>query len=84
MTRDDVIRVAREAGVPLDFTMYRNGPIGAFTMDEFMKLMDAAYADGQSAEREACAQVCEGLGDPWESPGDYIACAAAIRARGQA
>lgn len=37
-----------------------------------------------AAEREACAQVCDGLGDPWESTGDYIACAAAIRARGKA
>ena len=51
MTRDDVIRMAREAGVPLNFTMYRNGPIGAFTMDEFMKLMEAAYAAGHVPER---------------------------------
>ena len=46
-------------------------------MDEFMKLMEAAYATGQSAEREACAQVAED-----RFFGNQIA--AAIRARGQA
>lgn len=84
MNRDDLIRLSREAGVPLDFTMYRNGPIGSFTMDEFMKLMGAAYAEGQSAEREACAQVCEETdNDPHVVLHVGTVCAAAIRARGQ-
>ena len=82
MNRDDLIRLAREAGVPLNFTMYRNGPIGAFTMDEFMKLMEAAYAAGQSAEREACAKVCDEVGDKMGGSVGAYDSAAAIRARG--
>ena len=62
MTNEDFIRLARSAGVPLDFTMYRSGPVGSFTMQEFITMMKAAYAAGQLAEREACAKVCDDVG----------------------
>lgn len=61
MTNEDFIRLARAAGVPLDFTMYRNGPVGSFTMQEFINMMRAAYSAGQLEEREACAKLAEGL-----------------------
>ena len=76
MTQDEVIDMAREAG----FFIIANSP------DLFSKLV--AFANLVAAkEREACAKVCEGgnfLHD--EAPDARLgkACAAAIRARGQA
>lgn len=67
MTRDDIIRMAREAG--------------SIDSEDVIETVYAAFA---AAEREACAQLCEGLPDlkyKWKTnfPSD---CAAAIRARG--
>ena len=77
MTRDDIIRMAREAG---------------FSEKDTGHLVDI-YNAISAAEREACARVCEELelksaDGEW---GTYVAgwsdgtddCAAAIRARGQ-
>jgi hypothetical protein len=76
VTRDDIIRMAREAGF--------NHPSSEkdtdyYKLDRFATLVAAA-------EREACAKVCEDIAT--ETYGmtqlrEYGECAAAIRARGQ-
>jgi len=66
MTREDIIRMAREADV---YCTTRQPTLDAM-LERFAALVAAA-------EREACAKVCE---DAWTRH----ACAAAIRARGQA
>ena len=85
LSRDDIIRMARENG------FYRDGentqkPLWVWTDDELVQFAALVAA----AEREACARVCdemesraEELGTEcckWPTPSD---CAAAIRARGQ-
>lgn len=75
MTRDDIIRMAREAGIR-DCTC--NKTLGC--LKRFAALVAAA-------EREACAQVCietgatKGSSDAAFDMADH--CAAAIRARGE-
>jgi biotin carboxylase len=70
MTRDDITRMAREAGCvdPMVFLA---------SYERFAALVAAA-------EREACAAVCDGLGD--NEAGDsceaMYRCAADIRERG--
>lgn len=81
MSRDDIIRLAREAGI-----------VGNFwpELERFAALVAAA-------EREACAKVCDDFERAkWESVKDIaqnggrlafagpMHCATAIRARGQA
>jgi hypothetical protein len=80
MTQDDIIRMAREAGL---FTHKEVQP----ELIAFANLVAAAKAEvalaeayrcGAAAEREACAKVCEAQGEyGWQQ---Y---AAAIRARSQ-
>lgn len=50
-TREQVAQWAREARVDLNFTMYPSGPIGSFRLDEFMRMMSAAYYAGRADER---------------------------------
>ena len=74
MTRDDIIRMAREAGIPETATE------GVFiaNSDDLGRLI--------AAEREACAKVCEALDDGTYAGGDQpygLHYARAIRARGQ-
>ena len=70
MTRDDIIRMAREVGfseyhlVVLDQGIYR-----------FADLVAAA-------EREACARACDKLGDEF-ADANAADCAEAIRKRGE-
>lgn len=40
------VHIAHEAGVPLNFSMHRNGAVGAFTLDELLKLIDSAVEYG--------------------------------------
>jgi len=70
MNREDIIRMAREAGMEI----WRNGHryMDEFDIYEFAALVAAA-------EREACAKVCEDKNTLLAWP-TY---AAAIRARGQ-
>ena len=91
MTRDDIIRLAREAGIDAeDDTLCRNEGwvepmvkfaalvIGNHQPQSSMSWQEG-YEIGVATEREACAQVCDG----WlHADGDR--CAEAIRARGQA
>jgi hypothetical protein len=68
MNREDIIRMAREAGMVV-------------VDDQFSLLpfLERFFHMAQAAEREACAKVCDG----WvHADGDR--CAEAIRARGQA
>jgi hypothetical protein len=80
MTRDDIIRMARESGI---------GPVyGYESIERFAALVAAA-------EREACAKLCEEQRNmEWvraniplitHDPANTMAskCAAAIRARGE-
>jgi len=70
MSRDDIIRMAREAGCEETYGM----DAFRFTLEELERFAILVAA----AEREACAKVCE------ESNGFYWDdCAAAIRARGK-
>lgn len=96
MTADDVIRMAREAGLPLrrlddDYcnsvgleigTICRINDVGFSELERFAALVAAA-------EREECAKVCKDEMIDEEQCNDDVAynagcfdCAAAIRARG--
>jgi hypothetical protein len=68
MTRDDIIRLAREAGWTI-------GPVWAKRLERFA----VAVAEH---EREQCAKVCEEL-DAWNEDDPGSSAATAIRARGQ-
>jgi hypothetical protein len=74
MTQDEIIELARQAGVrddehTFEFSQYKY-------LDRFAKLVAAK-------EREACAEICDDQagGAYWEGAD---ACADRIRARGQA
>lgn len=82
MTRDDIIRIADRAGVPLTFSV--------MTIEQIVTIASLVAA----AEREACAKVCleieESCWETWDSladPADQGSaigaahCAQAIRAR---
>lgn len=64
MNREDIIRMAQETGV---------------TAERVRDLVNFA-ALVASAEREACAKVCDDL---WEDDGTAYDCAEAIRTLGQ-
>jgi hypothetical protein len=79
MTRDDIIKMAREAGAMFDHMTWVERDL-APVFERFAELVTAK-------EREACAKVCEGLlftvstGDEYR---DGVAdCIAAIRARSE-
>ena len=72
MTRDDIIRMAKEAGAFFD------GDCSVYDMPEHCFERFAALV--AAAEREACAKVCEEWG-AWNNVAQD--CAAAIRARGE-
>ena len=82
MTRDEIIRVAREAGattVDADDPQCWIGSL-AFTRQELERFYRAAFAAGAAAEREACAKVVIDMVDNGHGVVDRIT--AAIRARG--
>ena len=80
MTRDDIIRSAREIATQCCNRM----PCWQqdYAMTRIMELIEASAA----AEREACAKVCDDscVGDNSREDMEARRCAAAIRARGQA
>jgi hypothetical protein len=78
MTRDDILRMAREA--------QWLGNIEGWTFnsyDELERFFRLAYEAGAAAEREACAKVCEAryMGDNNREDAEARRCAAAIRAQ---
>lgn len=88
MNRDDVIRMAREAGLLIPSSRIDGGlALGACTVPDFERFASLVAA----AEREACAKVCEGrIGgaikeDAWWSgfKSAMSQCAEIIRARGK-
>jgi hypothetical protein len=76
MTRDDIIRMAREAGLPYE---YDTGRI--LYLKQLERFADLVAA----AEREACAKLCDELDDiRWQECGEYKSgYSEAIRARSQ-
>jgi len=75
MNQDDIIHMAREAW-GLEFIPESDTP----KLERFFK---AAYAAGATAEREACAKVCEELETCSDAEFYGHEFAAAIRAREQ-
>jgi len=77
MNREDIIRMAREAGIR---DCICNGEFGC--LERFAALVAVS-------EREVCAKVCDDKHDTWrwddepDSASGPRDCAAAIRARGQ-
>lgn len=78
MTRDDIIRMAREADpFGVDGRLYAMSQLTPETLERFASLVAAA-------EREACAKLADGQIERWvDDRARYAAseCAAAIRAR---
>jgi hypothetical protein len=72
MNREDIIRMAREAGYGDALSMLHSN-----ALERFANLVAAA-------EREACAALCDKISDDDGFEGGYADnCAKAIRARGQ-
>ena len=73
MTRDDIMRLAQEATLPLDLIIYdKFDELNWQRVERFAALVAAA-------EREECAKVCEGRIAEGLS---FEGCASTIRARG--
>lgn len=85
MTRDDIIRMAREAGFELTMWQLSFGYEACGTHETFERFAGLIEA----AERDACAKVCDELADDAAKEQDFHALAAAescaeeIRSRGQ-
>ena len=74
MTREDIIRMAKNSGLFVELVLERD----LDWLERFAKLI-------AQHEREACAKVCESLFDmDDDSCNEAEHCAEAIRARGQA
>lgn len=80
MTKDEVLKLALEAGGYL--AELPNGDAWLFSEDEYLKRFAALIA---SAEREACAKLCDEIAteDGWEG-GYAYRCVEAILERGLA
>jgi len=99
MTRDDIIRMAWEAGI--HHAHDSEGHWDGLTDEEVIERVPPSpksieYSDRRiveilerfavlvaAAEREACAKVCDAHVDIWIIPAGPKECAAAIRARGE-
>ena len=75
MTRDDIIRMAREAGIDAEKDTLCRYEGWVEPLTRFAELVAAA-------EREACAKVCDEVGNRDTDTHAWDA-AAAIRARGE-
>jgi hypothetical protein len=90
MNKEDIIRMAREAGLRIEFDPDMDGyeptwfvlPDRGDTLARFAKM---CYEAGAAAEREACAKVCDERVGYWQRDDvrrdEDENCAAAIRAR---
>jgi hypothetical protein len=77
MTRDDIIRMAREAGWEIDDSCVLEPQVVWYISQGQLERFAALVA---AAEREACAKVL----DDWKNHNwTFEDCAAVIRARGQ-
>ena len=86
MNRDDIIRMAQEASVPMEYSFVADATVWHLhpSFERFANLVAAA---AKAEEREACAKVCDerAATAPMGSDEQCEAedCAKAIRARGQ-
>ena len=79
MTRDDIIRMAREAG-------FESNSLGmTYTSGSLLDLLERFAELVAAAEREACAKVCDvyDVAEDVNSSDTAEGIAIAIRARGQ-
>ena len=82
MNREDIIRMAREAGFERIVGVYKDGTrMVEVPNPELLERFAALVA---ATEREACAKLCEArfMGDMTREDMEARRCAAAIRARG--
>lgn len=81
MTREDIIQMAHDAGFE-EFILDEVDGVPIYRLCESEVVFERFAKMVAAAEREACAVVCDKLGDEY---GDANAadCAAAIRARGR-
>jgi hypothetical protein len=90
MVQDDIMRMAREAGLKSAVLLHiYDGREGALSDSELNELRNIERFASliASAEREACAKVCDELADASNlvyAGRAAMHCAAAIRARNQA
>jgi hypothetical protein len=77
MSRDDIIRMAHEAGLCEANGKDDDSIDISHQLERFFRL---AYAAGAAAEREACANFVE---EKFDFCGDELTAADAIRERGQ-
>jgi len=77
MTRDDIIRMAREAGFEVNFDIWAVSVDGVHINKELQRFAAIVAA----AEREACAKVCDEVGDR-DSGSHAWDAAAVLRAMG--
>ena len=77
MTKDDIIKLAREAGFEKVVAIHPDGAktVTVAPVPELLAFANLVVA----AEREACAKVCEGR---LQEGLNFEGCATAIRARG--
>ena len=85
ITRDDIIRMAEEAGIDFQCNIGIGGrenisTCGSQSIQKITRLVELAMAAGAAAEREACARICDTT--PPEPFRPSIEAAHAIRARG--
>ena len=83
MNRDDIIRMAREAGFERIVGVYKDGTrMVEVPNPELLERFAALVA---ATEREECAKICEArfVGDLNREDMEARRCAAAIRARGE-
>ena len=89
MTRDDIIRMAREAGFRAGHIELHNSDpmpfIAPCSATDCMPELVRFAAIVAAAEREACALICDEYAANSSNPMNFSEnCAAAIRARGDA
>ena len=77
MTQDDILRISREAGYPLDEAQ---SDIILRLRAALADFAQAAYDEGAAAERKACADICD---QHASVEGIAQRCAERIRARGK-
>ena len=80
MKKEDIIRMAQEAGWEMDNSCVLSPQVLWYIYQEQLERFAALVA---SAEREACAKLCDDL-DKTRGYSYADKCATAIRARGQA
>ena len=80
MTPDEIIEMARQAGIEEAYSLEHNQYLVRYKDGALKKFAALVEEKATAKEREACAKVCEENGGNWVNKD----CAAAIRARGQA